>query len=228
MNGAVNLEDLVKMVTHNLRAPVARLAGLATVLKISKDEAFRNELVEKIEKSAGEFDLVIRDISKMLQTIEGPRFATEPICLIDKIKQAISLLAEDIKEANCSITINVTHSLFIKGIEPYILSIFLNLISNSLKYKSASYPVIKIGAFSNASQTILVYSDNGLGIDLTKYGTLMFKQNERFHSHREGSGLGLYLIKKHIDDMGGKITVESEPGVGTTFKISLRTAKSKI
>jgi signal transduction histidine kinase len=65
----------------------------------------------------------------------------------------------------------------------------------------------------------LTVSDNGLGINLDKYGKNMFTLYKRFHTHMEGKGLGLYLVKTQITALGGKIEVESEPDKGTTFKV---------
>ena len=65
---------------------------------------------------------------------------------------------------------------------------------------------------------MLSISDNGLGIG-AEYKEKMFSMFKRFHNHVEGSGVGLYIVKKIIDNHGGKIEVESEKGKGTTFKI---------
>ncbi len=66
---------------------------------------------------------------------------------------------------------------------------------------------------------MLEFADNGLGMDLNRYGDRLFGLYQRFHGNKEGKGLGLYMTRSQIIAMGGKIEVESEPGKGTTFKI---------
>ena len=63
------------------------------------------------------------------------------------------------------------------------------------------------------------FKDNGLGIDLKRYGDRLFGLYQRFHESKEGKGLGLYMVNSQVVTMGGKIEVESEPGKGSTFKV---------
>ncbi len=66
---------------------------------------------------------------------------------------------------------------------------------------------------------VVSFKDNGLGIDLKRYGDRLFGLYQRFHENKEGKGLGLYMVNSQVVAMGGKIEVESEPGKGSTFKI---------
>jgi signal transduction histidine kinase len=74
---------------------------------------------------------------------------------------------------------------------------------------------------------VIDFADNGLGIDLKRYGNRLFGLYQRFHEHKEGKGLGLYMTHSQITAMGGKIEVESEPGKGTTFKIYFKQMSQK-
>jgi signal transduction histidine kinase len=65
------------------------------------------------------------------------------------------------------------------------------------------------------------FIDNGCGIDLERHGDELFKPYKRFHIHIEGKGLGLFLVKSHVEALGGEISVVSKPGTGTTFTICL-------
>jgi signal transduction histidine kinase len=78
---------------------------------------------------------------------------------------------------------------------------------------------IVIRSIQSEEYTIIEITDNGLGIDLEKYNDKIFMIYKRFHSHVEGKGLGLHLVKTQIMAMGGKIEVTSKPRVGTTFII---------
>jgi C4-dicarboxylate-specific signal transduction histidine kinase len=92
----------------------------------------------------------------------------------------------------------------------------MNLLSNALKYKSlARIPVIHFETRTINNKIRLLVSDNGLGIDLEAHGNLLFG----FHKHTDGRGLGLYLIKNQIENLGGNISATSIVNRGTTFKI---------
>jgi sensor histidine kinase regulating citrate/malate metabolism len=100
-------------------------------------------------------------------------------------------------------------------------SIFLNLISNALKYKSLQRtPSIHIESFvMENGNIILKFQDNGLGIDLKKYGTKVFGLNKTFHKHPEAKGIGLFIIKNQIESLGGNISVESEVNGGLLLRL---------
>jgi len=102
----------------------------------------------------------------------------------------------------------------------YLESIFYNMISNALKYSKADVPPqINITSAVKEGHVALTFSDNGLGIDLKRHGAKIFKLNHTFHSGYDSKGVGLFMTKTQIETFGGNISVESEPGIGTTFTI---------
>src|SRR5690606_2835069 len=96
-----------------------------------------------------------------------------------------------------------------------------NLISNAVKYRhqSRSAEVFVSTLFTN-EYYVLTVKDNGMGIGESNINKL-FTMFKRFHDHVEGSGVGLYIVKRIIDNAGGKIEVESQVDVGTTFRVYL-------
>ncbi|WP_437371467.1 sensor histidine kinase [Maribacter litoralis] len=104
----------------------------------------------------------------------------------------------------------------------YLESIFLNLISNAIKYRSPDrVPKIFISSKQENEKTLLEFKDNGVGIDLKSHGHKLFGLNKVFHKHPEAKGIGLFITKAQILAMGGSITVESEVNVGSTFFVTL-------
>jgi signal transduction histidine kinase len=94
------------------------------------------------------------------------------------------------------------------------------MITNALRYSSPDRKLeIKIRSYKQDSWVIVDFADNGLGMDLNRYGDRLFGLYQRFHGNKEGKGLGLYMTRSQVTAMGGKIEVESEPGRGTIFKI---------
>ena len=100
-------------------------------------------------------------------------------------------------------------------------SIIFNLVSNALKYRHPHRsPVVRVTANCTPQQVVLRVHDNGLGLSEGQQANL-FQLFRRLHTHVEGSGVGLYSIKKLIENVGGTIEVESELNVGSTFTVRL-------
>ena len=97
-----------------------------------------------------------------------------------------------------------------------------NLISNAIKYRSQERKAfVKISCREEPVFLILEVADNGLGLTPTNEKK-MFSMFKRFHSHVEGSGIGLYMVKKIIENAGGRIEVQSKLGQGSTFSVYFR------
>jgi signal transduction histidine kinase len=112
----------------------------------------------------------------------------------------------------------------IVSIKAYINSILYNLLSNAIQYRSPDrQPLIKVTFSATDQDTILEVKDNGLGLDLARYEGDIFKLYKRFHTHTQGKGLGLYLVKQQVEKLNGRIEVESTPQVGSTFRVFLPT-----
>jgi signal transduction histidine kinase len=100
----------------------------------------------------------------------------------------------------------------------YIESIITNLLTNSIKYKSVNTQlIIEISASLVNEETMIIFKDNGIGIDLDRNKDKVFGLYQKFHSYPDSKGLGLYLVKSQVEAMGGTITIESEVNVGTKF-----------
>lgn len=96
------------------------------------------------------------------------------------------------------------------------------MITNAIKYRSEERSgYLKIHANVEESMISISFEDNGLGIDLKKHGDKLFGMYKTFHNHDDSRGVGLFITKNQIESMGGKIDVESEVNVGTTFIIAL-------
>ena len=100
-------------------------------------------------------------------------------------------------------------------------SIFLNLITNAIKYRSPDRNlIIKVSTSNEGGRTKMSVKDNGLGIDLKKHSHKLFGLNKTFHRHPEAKGLGLFMTKNQIESMGGNITAESEIDKGSNFIVT--------
>jgi signal transduction histidine kinase len=105
-------------------------------------------------------------------------------------------------------------------LKPYLYSIFYNLISNSVKYRRPDIETfIKVESHRIKNMLQLVFTDNGMGIDLEKNRDQVFGLYRRFHPDIEGKGMGLYMVKTQVETLGGKIYIHSEENKGTRFTI---------
>lgn len=217
-----NLEQFTYIISHNLRSPVANIMGCAQMLK---DEELtpveRESFVDGLSQSIGKLDEVITDLHIILQLKNDISEKKEIVDLTEifaDVKTSLSnVIAQSGGEVNANF--NVTT---INTIKSFIYSIFLNLISNSIKYQKAGVPpVINIDVSERGNKLLLIFKDNGLGIDLAAKGDDLFGLYKRFHSHVEGKGLGLFMVKSQIETLQGTIEVKSKLGEGTEFKIEL-------
>ncbi|NJN41305.1 MAG: ATP-binding protein [Flammeovirgaceae bacterium] len=126
-----------------------------------------------------------------------------------------------ISEIDAIVTSNFDQAPTVNYVNIYLESIFLNLLSNALKYRQHNLtPKIHFKTQSINGNVVLKVSDNGLGINLKKYGHLIFKMRKTFHRHPDSRGIGLFMVKNQVDSMGGEITLESKENVGTTITIN--------
>jgi signal transduction histidine kinase len=102
-------------------------------------------------------------------------------------------------------------------------SVFLNLLTNSIKYaRPDRFPVISIHSEKANGRHQLIFLDNGLGFDMEKVKDRIFGLHQKFHNHKDSKGIGLYLVHNHITSLAGKISVESKVNEGTMFTMSFK------
>ena len=216
-----DLEQFSYIVSHNLRAPVANILGLVDILnregQSKEDELF---IKESLSTATHNLDTVIRDINRILDLKQVLGEDREVIVFSTLLKE-VKISIFGIGKNNCAtISGNFLEAGEIKSVKSYLYSIFYNLIANSLKYKRSGVPsVITITSKKEGNKLWLTFKDNGLGIDLYKNGEYLFGLYKRFHTHTEGKGMGLFMVKTQVEAMGGKITAKSAINEGCEFKI---------
>jgi signal transduction histidine kinase len=173
--------------------------------------------------SCGELDTIVKDLGQILEIRENLSQTITEVNLEKELSITLNGLENDILQSEAVIDINFEKVDTVHTIRPYLQSILLNLLSNAIKYRHPDRPLhIKISSAIVDNKIEIDFRDNGLGIDLLQYGKKLFKLYSRFHFHVEGKGKGLFLVKTHVDAMGGKLEVQSEVNEGTVFKIFLK------
>jgi signal transduction histidine kinase len=134
------------------------------------------------------------------------------------VEQSIS---NTIKESSALIHTNFSAAPAVRFSSTYMESIFLNLITNAIKYaRKDRKPILFIYSMETEDAIQLVFEDNGLGFNLNKVQHRLFGLYQKFHNHPDSKGIGLYLVHSQITALGGSIEVESEENEGTKFIIS--------
>lgn len=214
------LNDFCDIVSHNLRAPLASISMMTDYIEHCDDDDERMEMIGKIKPVFNNLNEIFNELVESLQVEQDIGIQSDQNDLQeirDKITKRFELEMK-LKEAVIHWDIAEASTIYFPSI--YLDSIFTNLVSNALKYKSPDRaPEITIKTQKIDDTIRLSISDNGLGIDLEKHKNNLFKIRKVFHEHPDAKGFGLYITKKQIEVLGGKIEIESTPGIGTTFHL---------
>lgn len=212
--------------SHNLRAPLSNILGLVELLdKDAMDEETGN-IISMIASSASKLSKTIGDLSEMLLIKNKSGIAIEMLSISEVFERVNRNFLEAENEIDAHILVDLKEERVAFN-EQYLESIFINLISNAIKYRNLSNRLsIEMRSYSSSENIIIEFSDNGLGIDLSRHGDRLFGMYQRFHAASGGQGLGLFIVKSQVDALGGSIEVLSKVGEGTTFRISFPKEKN--
>jgi len=214
------LIDFAHIVSHNLRSHSANFSMLLEFLVNEKDEDEKQNMINMLVDASDNLLATLDNLNEVVAINANVNLKKKGVNLNTKIKAVEKNLDTFLKENKATILNHIPSDLKINAVPSYLESILMNLLTNAVKYKAYDRdPVIELKTTSKNGYTILSISDNGLGIDLKKYGDKLFGMYKTFHNHSDARGIGLYITKNHIEAMKGKITTTSEVGVGTTFNI---------
>lgn len=215
------LEEYQFITAHNLRGPVARILGLLNIINGNSFQWPRDkDVIDKLAQASVDLDNIVHDLSHVLHVKRVGNSTYEQVILSKRVLRIKSTLKELIIESSITFKEDYSQADSISTIPTYMESILYNLIANAIKFRSPDRkPVVTIKTFSSENQVAIHVSDNGLGIDLPLVRDKLYGLYQRFHTHVEGRGLGLYLVKAQVDALSGSIEIESSLDKGTTFRI---------
>jgi PAS domain S-box-containing protein len=213
------LVNFTYIISHNIRSHVANIIGIIN-LNSEGDEEEKKMSWDLIQTSTNSLDETIQNLSEVISIQSNTNLPLSKVL----IKQEIIRIAESIEilllNANTRITYHVDSNEYLNTSSAYFESILLNLLTNALKYKSPIRDLeITVSVEHTPNYKVLVFKDNGQGIDLAKYKDELFGMYKTFHGNTDAKGLGLFIIRAQIEAMKGKIEAESELYRSTTFKL---------
>lgn len=226
------LERFTYIVTHDLKLPLTNIKGHLEIIKLEAPEelemlkqsvAWIDDSLKQAEARIG----AVLEVAKRTHTLADVA-EHEPVKLRPIITGIVDAMDARVQEAAADIDIAVPDALEVQASATTLASIFENLIGNALKYRRPEAPPhIRVQAAVQGAALRITVSDNGLGIDMARHGAKLFQMFARLHPEVdvEGSGAGLYLTKKGVENLDGKLSVESEPGQGSAFTVELPAAR---
>jgi PAS domain S-box-containing protein len=226
----LDLDNFIYTASHDLRSPITNIEGLMVYLKEELEatnslNADTEEILERVITSVDRFKKTIEDLTEIsrLQKDFSESTADELLNIQEVYEDIMADMGDPRKKEGVFIQTNFkVHQL--KFSKKNFRSVLFNLISNALKFKSPDQDsVINIQTNLEGPYILLSVKDNGLGIPERQHPQL-FSMFKRFHDHVEGTGVGLYMVKRIVENAGGKIEVESKEGAGTEFKLFLKAA----
>lgn len=226
-----DLDNFVYIASHDLKAPLLNLEALLSLLKFELQPDFKNkekELVCRLDSTVQEMKQTIQDIARVAKVQRQDSMPAERIVLAALFQEISSSIDALIQEAGVNIQTDFQQAPEIYFAAVSLKSILNNLLSNAIKYRDPSRPPrILVRSFRQENYLVLQVQDNGLGIDLVRNGNKLFNMFSRLHTHVDGSGIGLYIVKRLVENNRGRIEVDSQEGRGTTFTLYLYQGREK-
>jgi signal transduction histidine kinase len=206
-----------------LKAPISNLEGLLTTLREelppqadSSEVAYiLNLMQDSVERFTRTLAL-LTDVTKLQHAFTEAPIPVELAPLIEDVRLDLAPL---LAQVGGQLHVDVAPTPTLTFSEKNLRSVIHNLLSNAFKYHAPTRPAtVTVRSRVDAPYLVLEVQDNGLGLDLSGAHEL-FGLFRRFHTHVEGTGVGLHMVKKLVENAGGKIEVASKLGQGSTFSV---------
>lgn len=215
------LLNFAHIVSHNLRSHTGNLKMLLNIIESDDDQETKEECFNHLRTTSEALSDTIEHLKELVDIHSTVIHKKENLNLNSYLNRTLEILSNEIKENKVDIVNEIDNNQTVKFNPAYLDSIFLNFTTNAIKYSHPDrIPVITYSFKRENKKGILSIHDNGLGINLEKYGEKLFGMYKTFHKNQNARGIGLFITKNQVESMGGTIEVESKVNQGTTFKIN--------
>ena len=217
------LEQFASVTSHDLQAPLATISMYAQLLEQRHAQQLNGgqQLVEGINAATVKARTLIRDLLEYSRAGRG-ELLNEPVDMKDVVAEAMEMLAGPVEQCGADVTVDELP--VILGDVRKLRQVFLNLISNAIKF-AEDVPVVRISAEVQGNTAIFAVADNGIGMDPGQ-AERIFQPFHRLHGEEAypGTGIGLAVCERIVEQHGGRIWAQSAPGQGSTFRFTLPVA----
>ncbi|RME47608.1 MAG: response regulator [Caldilineae bacterium] len=220
------LDSFAHTVAHDLRSPLVSIMGYADMLNTFLDTMPKEEIREDVEailRIGRKMDNIIEELL-LLAGVRRSTVEVEPLLMSAIVNEARQRLADLIEEAGAELVIPTRWPVAL-GYGPWVEEVWVNYLSNALKY-GGHPPYIEMGAEAQEDGMIRFWmKDNGPGLSEEEQSKLFVPFTRLSQIRAQGHGLGLSIVQRIIDKLGGQVGVESEPGQGSLFYFTLPAAE---
>jgi PAS domain S-box-containing protein len=218
-----DLDNFIYTASHDLKAPITNIEGLLTMLERELPPAARVGHVAKalglMHHSVERFRRTLRELTAVGSLQQDYAEAPTLVSLPAVLDEVCLDLDPQLREARAHVVREVLNCAHIRFSAKNLRSVVYNLLSNALKYRAPGRPaVVELTCHATPLHHVLTVRDNGLGFEPARAEQL-FELFKRLHGHVEGSGVGLYLVRRMLENAGGRIEATGEVGVGATFTV---------
>lgn len=218
------LEEFAHITSHNLRAPIANLKALMQMYNDSTVVPEKEQYLSLLQEVILKIDETLNDLVDVVQIRKDINVENERLQFSERLQHVKDVLLVDIEKSGIRLTASFEAAPVLMFPRVYLDSILQNLITNAIRYRTLERePSLHLKSWRENGQIILTAEDNGLGIDMERFGQKLFGFRKTFHKNKDAKGLGLFITKTQVESMGGSIRAESEPGRGTKFIITFKT-----
>ncbi len=212
------LLNFAQIVSHNLRSNSSNISMLSGMLLSNIVEKERDKFLDMIHTSSERLEETLNQLNEIIRIQETRYSDLHEVKVLPILENVLERINATIAESKAEVRIDMPKAIRVIGVAPYLTSIFMNLLTNSIKYKSPQRALkINIKAEILGNRTVIGFEDNGLGIDLEKNAKNLFGMYKTFHNNEDAKGVGLFISKNQMEAMNGKIEVRSTVNKGSTF-----------
>ncbi len=216
------LQNFAYIVSHNLRSHTGNLQFMVNLHEDSTSEDDRTEVFAHIKSISNSLSTTIEHLNEIVKIQTDVEQERKTISFEDSFKNVISALQSNIESIDAYIDYDFSKCPVINYIPAYLESILQNLLTNSLKYRSMDRQLqVTCRTIRDYEHIYMIFEDNGIGIDMDRYGDKIFGMYKTFHQNSDAKGIGLFITRNQIEALGGTIKVDSTVNVGTRFTIRL-------
>ncbi|EAC9873222.1 two-component system histidine kinase PnpS [Listeria monocytogenes] len=220
--------EFVTNVSHELKTPVTALKGFAETLLDGAmyDEVLLKKFLTIIKEESDRLHRLIMDILALSRIEQNPVAENVELVDVDEvIEQSARTIFEMATEKNIRVTIpeKTSASVMIETDRDKLQQIIINLLSNAINYTPVDGKV-EVKLIEQGAEVIIEVTDNGIGIpakDIDRVFERFYRVDKARSRHSGGTGLGLSIVKHLVENCGGRIEVESQEEVGSTFRVTL-------
>jgi signal transduction histidine kinase len=223
------LRDFTQLASHDLRSPLNNMEVLLGMLAERVQFDSGAEVVhDKLKHAIGTMQQSLSTFTTILEMQGNDGLEFENLFLPDLVRSSWETLTANLPDQSAELSLDFSAWKTVRFPRYQMLSVIQNFLSNAIKYRKPNDSlVMNVRSEWEDHAPVLVFQDNGRGMDLPKMQHRLFRMNERFHLDIEGKGVGLHLIYTLVRAHGGNIEVQSIPNQGTTFRVRLASATTQ-